>query len=206
MNNRQCFKLVFCMLFALSFQKLIAQPQFVIEDKVVFVAGASQSSTPQNSLQPVVKGVIEDEVVFVASAGIIKLDSVHKKLMNLKRTTSDKTNSFKWYNAHPTSSMNIEGYSIVITSTTTLPATSIAEVRLARQKTNVWVDTKFNKPAVLSEIKSIVYSLQNRKADIETYGGYKFSLTIDATTGQINLINALPNTVEVRVFKTSKLL
>jgi hypothetical protein len=102
--------------------------------------------------------------------------------------------------------MNIEGYSVVITSTTTLPAKTIAEVRLARQKTNVWIDAKFNKPSVLHEIKNVIYSQNNRRADIETFGGYKFSLTIDATTGKIGLINALPNTVEVRIYKTPKLL
>jgi hypothetical protein len=207
MNNSLFFKVVVFLVLAFSFQKLVAQPQFITHDKVVFSSGSNGSSTGTSSSGPKVEGVIDDAVIFVAgSPNGIKLDTIHKKLVDLKKTTSEKANSFKWFNAHPTTSTHIEGFNIVITSTTSVPSKNLAELRFVRQKTTVWIDQKFNKPTVLSDIKHVVYSQQNRRADIETYGGYKFSLVIDGTTGKINLINALPNTVEVRVFKTAKLI
>lgn len=218
MKNSQSFKLIILLVFGISFQKLIAQPQFVIEDKVVFVTGQSnaEATTAQvQKRQPKAEaGVIEDTVVFATSGGTqtLKLDSIHKRLTLLKRGQYEKSGFFKWFNAHPTSSLNIEGYVIVIMATGVAPKT-LAEVRFARQKNNVWIDKKFNKVGSPTEVKSITYSALNRKADIETYSGYKFSLTIDATTGKVDVakVLALPNAekianaAEVRIYRKAKL-
>lgn len=207
MKSNQTFKLACLMMFIIGFQKLVAQPQFIIQDKVVFVAGAANVQGQEAQAA----GIIQDEVVFVtASTTVVTLDTIHKKLGALKKGTAEKAHKFQWYNAHPTSSLNIEGYNIVIMSISPLPTKPLAEVRFVRQKTNVWIDTKskFKLSVIPSEIKNVTYTPgnQNRRADIETNSGYKFSLVIDATTGRINLINALPNTVEVRIYKTPKLI
>lgn len=218
MKNSQGFKLAILLVFVIGFQKLIAQPQFVIEDKVVFLTGQSnaEAATAQaQKRQPKAEaGVIEDTVVFATSGGTqtLKLDSIHKRLTLLKRGQYEKAGFFKWFNAHPTSSLNIEGYVIVIMATGVAPK-PLAEVRFARQKNNVWIDKKFNKVGSPTEVKSITYSALNRKADIETYSGYKFSLTIDATTGKVDVakVLALPNTekianaVEVHIYRKAKL-
>lgn len=216
MKNSQGFKFAILMLVVINFQKLIAQPQFVIEDKVVFLTGQSNAeatTTAQSTKrQPKTQaGVIEDTVVFATSTNL-KLDSIHKRLLSLKRGSYDKAGFFKWFNAHPTNSLNIEGYSIVIMSTGATPK-PLAEVRFARQKNNVWIDKKFNKVGSPTEVKSITYNEQNRKANIETYSGYKFSLTIDATTGKIGIakvltlpnVEKLSNAEEVRIYKKAKL-
>ncbi|MBL7816341.1 MAG: hypothetical protein JNL70_15075 [Saprospiraceae bacterium] len=276
MKNSQRFKVGLWVMFIIMFQKLVAQPQFIIQDKVVFVTEGiiqdtvvfktqNNSSTPKSNLKTTTtttqkNGIIQDQVVFknqnpnardtaktqeVKTNGIIqdqvvfsnkpnqgqggiiqdtvvfadsqnakrttpkvtkpvRLDSIHKHLVALKKNkTYDKANFFKWFNVHPTTSNNIEGYTIVIQSTLA-PYKTFAEVRLARQKTNVWIDEKFKNASVSSDIKTITYSLLNRKADIETNGGYKLSLIIDAVTGKMTFVRPLPNT-EVRIYKSAKL-
>ncbi len=238
MKNSQYFTLSIMLLLNMSIQKLIAQPQFIIEDKVVFVTSGIIEDTivfanKANQAQPVIQnnkvayskstqsgkssGIIEDTIVFANASAkssgspMLKLDSIHKKLTALKKGSYEKTNMFNWYNPHPTISNQIEGYNIVIL----VPNSNkiLAEFRFARQKTNVWVDEKFKNSANPADIKTVIYSEQNRKATVETFGGYKFTVSIGAKSGNIvignpkvlsNDIRMLPN-YEIRIYKTAKL-
>lgn len=242
MKNNPYFKLCIVMVLFISFQKLSAQPQFIIEDKVIFLTSAVAkekliSASPAKVTPPPTQnvakdkvayaksnqtrqsesGIIEDTIIFAQSednAGggrIIKLDSIHKRLVDLKKGTYEKSSAFTWFNAHPTASASIEGYNVNIVVPNTKKV--LAEFRFARQKANVWVDAKFKNPANLADIKSVVYSEQNRKATVETFGGYKFSVSINAQTGKIDIANVksaptdlrvLPAT-EIRIYKTAKL-
>lgn len=243
MKNNQFLKFGIAIMLIIGFQKLIAQPQFIIEDKVVFVTEAmvkdkivlanppksSQSPNQSNAAQKKVanahvtqnkqseSGIIEDTIVFVQSEGnggggrTLRLDSIHKRLVDLKKGTYEKANAFSWYNAHPTTSARIEGYNVNIVVPTTKKV--LAEFRFARQKANVWVDEKFKNSTNLADIKSVVYSEQNRKATVETFGGYKYSVSINAQTGKIDIahvksaptdLRVLPAT-EIRIYKTAKL-
>lgn len=240
MKNNQFLKFGIAIMLIIGFQKLVAQPQFIIEDKVVFVTEpmikdkivlANQPKSPNqtNTAQKKVtnasanqnkqseSGIIEDTIVFVQSEGnggggrTLKLDSIHKRLVDLKKGTYEKSSAFSWYNAHPTTSARIEGYNVNIVVPNTKKV--LAEFRFARQKANVWVDAKFKNPANSADIKSVVYSEQNRKATVETFGGYKFSVSINAQTGKIDIANVksaptdlrvLPAT-EIRIYKTAKL-
>ena len=199
MKNSIIFKRILFMVLVIGFQKLVAQPQFIIQDKVVFLVPTNNAQGQAAAQQ----SIIQDTVVFANGNGNVapvKFDSIHNRLKNLKKKRSVKAGDFQWFNPHPTNSLNIEGYDIVIMSTV-LPTKPLAEIRFARQKANVWID-KFKKEGA-SEIKQVTYSQQNRKADIETYGGFKFSLTIDAVSGKITFIKAA-NT-EVIIYKTAKL-
>ena len=237
MKNSQYFTLSIMLLLNMSIQKLIAQPQFIIEDKVVFATSGiiedtivfanKAKQTNSNNTAPTTKstqsgkssGIIEDTIVFANASAksssslilILKLDSIHKRLLALKKGSYEKTNMFNWYNPHPTISNQIEGYNIVIL----VPSSNkvLAEFRFARQKTNVWVDEKYKNLANPADIKTVIYSEQNRKATVETFGGYKFTVSIGAKSGNIvigspkvlsNDIRILPN-YEVRIYKTAKL-
>ena len=240
MKNNQFLKFGIAIMLIIGFQKLVAQPQFIIEDKVVFVTEAmikdkivlanqpkspNQTNTAQkkvtnasaNQNKQSESGIIEDTIVFVQSEGnggggrTLKLDSIHKRLVDLKKGTYEKSSAFSWYNAHPTTSARIEGYNVNIVVPNTKKV--LAEFRFARQKANVWVDAKFKNPANLADIKSVVYSEQNRKATVETFGGYKYSVSINAQTGKIDIaqvkpaptdLRVLPAT-EIRIYKTAKL-
>lgn len=235
MKNSQYFTLSIMLLLNMSIQKLIAQPQFIIEDKVVFATSGiiedtivfanKAKQTNSNNKAPTTKstqsgkssGIIEDTIVFANASAkssgslMLKLDSIHKRLLALKKGSYEKTNMFNWYNPHPTISNQIEGYNIVIL----VPSSNkvLAEFRFARQKTNVWVDEKYKNLANPADIKTVIYSEQNRKATVETFGGYKFTVSIGAKSGNIvigspkvlsNDIRILPN-YEVRIYKTAKL-
>ncbi len=223
MKSNQRIQFGILMMLCISFQKLIAQPQFIIQDKVVFVTSSSIiqdkvvfANASNKAKSPSQAGIIQDTIVFVDSesssntSSVIKFDSIHKRLLALKKGSFEKANSFKWYKAHPTNSLNIEGYNIVI-----LPATPsakpLAEFRFIRQQTKVWVDEKFKKSTNLADIKTVVYSEQNRKAAVETFGGFKFSVSIDAKTGKIDIgkvasLDRLTlSNYEVRIYKTPKL-
>lgn len=240
MKNNQFLKFGIAIMLIIGFQKLVAQPQFIIEDKVVFVTEAmikdkivlanqpkspNQTNTAQkkvtnasaNQNKQSESGIIEDTIVFVQSEGnggggrTLKLDSIHKRLVDLKKGTYEKSSAFSWYNAHPTTSARIEGYNVNIVVPNTKKV--LAEFRFARQKTNVWVDAKFKNSTNLADIKSVVYSEQNRKATVETFGGYKYSVSINAQTGKIDIaqvkpaptdLRVLPAT-EIRIYKTAKL-
>ncbi len=226
MKNNQGIQLSILMVLCIGFQKLIAQPQFIIQDKVVFVTSNNIiqdkvvfANPPNQAKTTASASIIQDTIVFVESqsssssnstSSIIKFDSIHKRLVALKKGSYEKATNFNWYKAHPTNSLNIEGYNIVIVPTQTA-AKPIAEFRFIRQQTKVWVDEKFKNPANAADIKTVVYSEQNRKAAVETFGGYKFSLSIDAKTGKIDITKGLAldrlqlSNYEVRIYKTPKL-
>lgn len=222
MKNSNRFKFGILMILFIGFQKLVAQPQFVIQDKVVFVTNNVIQdkvvfAAKPNQGQQSEGGVIQDTIVFStsensgSSSSTVSLDSIHRRLLALKRGHYDKANSFSWFNPHPTNSMKMEGYDIVILT----PKTNnvLAEIRFVRQKTNVWVDAKFKNPANPAEIKTVVYSESNRKATVETFGGYKYSLSINANSGRIDIIpvkaqfqeQPVLSIVEIRIYKTAKL-
>jgi hypothetical protein len=187
MKDNQSYKLGILVLLFLGFQKLVAQPQFVVGDKITF------SMTPD------------------ATAGTIPLDSIHNKLVALKRSRYEKTNLFSWFNPHPTTVSDIEGYTILIVVANVNKV--LAELRFVKQKNNVWIDEKFKNPTKNTDIKSVTYSELNRKATMETYGGYKFELSINAQTGKIEVVDVrasanngqLLPAIESHVYKMAKL-
>ncbi len=222
MKNSNRFKLGILMILFIGFQKLVAQPQFVIQDKVVFMTGGSNQekavAAQPNQKQQNSGVVIQDTIVFATSESssgtpqVIKLDSIHKKLLALKKGRYEKANVFTWSNPHPTTSTNIEGYNILIIAPNLNKI--LAEIRFVRQKTNVWIDEKFNSSKNATDVKSVVYSEANRKATLETFSGYKFSLSINAQTGKIDVMPVLKAQVtdlhaasnaEVHIYKTGKL-
>ena len=235
MKNSQYLRLSILLLISISIQNLSAQPQFIIEDKVVFVASgiiedtvvfankakqtnANYKATATKSTQSgKTSGIIEDTIVFANSAAksssseMLSFDVIHKKLLALKKGSYEKSNTFFWYNPHPTISDQMEGYNVVIV--TPISGKILAEFRFVRQKTKVWVDEKFNNSANIADIKTVAYSEQNRKAAVETFGGYKFTVSIGVKSGNIVVGNpkastsdlrVLPN-YEVRIYKTHKL-
>jgi hypothetical protein len=218
MKNSNRFKLGMLVILFIGFQKLVAQPRFIIQDKVVFMTGNAQAEAAVAAPKPpppTNDSIIQDVVVFIqvpeGAPRMIPLDSIHKKLLALKKGRYESSSLFSWYNPHPTTSTQLEGFTILIIA----PQTNkiLAEMRFVRQKTNVWIDLKFNKPANPVDIKSIVYSESNRKAMIETFGGYKFSFSINAQTGNIDVTpfralatdTRLLNNAEVHIYKTGKL-
>ena len=118
---------------------------------------------------------------------------------------------FFGYNPHTTISNQIEGNNVVVI----VPLTGkvLAEFRFASQKTSVWVDEKFKNSANMADIKTVIYSEQNRKASVETFGGYQFTMSIGVEPGNIVIGNTkgstsdlrvMPNH-EIRIYKTANL-
>ena len=69
MKNSNRFKFGILMIVFISFQKLVAQPQFIVQDKVVFVTSSIVQdkvvfATQPNQKQQGESGIVQDTVVF----------------------------------------------------------------------------------------------------------------------------------------------
>jgi hypothetical protein len=166
-----------------AFQKLAAQPQFIHSDTFAFSIILDSVSSP------------------------IEMDSIHNKLISLKKGRFEKADNFSWFNRHPTTAIEIEGYNILVIALNSNKI--LAEFRFAKQKNNVWIDEKFSNPTNPKDIKSVVYSEKNRKATFETFGGNKFELSINAQTGKISIDESVVSQnnlrIEAHIYKSPKL-